>query len=85
MARLSLVSGFFTKLCMRSVWKFSLGRPHLYQLVPSTKLSMYQLFRVISMAKIKDENTPEDDPRLEELDLLSALVEEYEKGWRSCL
>ena len=37
------------------------------------------------MAKIKDENTPEDDPRLEELDLLSALVEEYEKGWRSCL
>ncbi len=26
-----------------------------------------------------DENTPADDPRLQELDLLSALVEEYEK------
>ena len=26
-----------------------------------------------------DENTPSDDPRLQELDLLSALVEEYEK------
>ena len=26
-----------------------------------------------------DENTPADDPRLLELDLLSALVEEYEK------
>ena len=26
-----------------------------------------------------DENTPEDDPRLMELDMLSALVEEYEK------
>ena len=26
-----------------------------------------------------DENTPEDDPRLLELDLLSSLVEEYEK------
>ena len=26
-----------------------------------------------------DENTPEDDPRLLELDILSALVEEYEK------
>lgn len=26
-----------------------------------------------------DENTPADDPRLMELDLLSALVEEYEK------
>lgn len=26
-----------------------------------------------------DENTPENDPRLQELDLLSALVEEYEK------
>ena len=26
-----------------------------------------------------DENTPENDPRLLELDLLSSLVEEYEK------
>ena len=26
-----------------------------------------------------DENTPEDDPRLMELDMLSQLVEEYEK------
>lgn len=26
-----------------------------------------------------DENTPAEDPRLQELDLLSALVEEYEK------
>ena len=26
-----------------------------------------------------DENTPADDPRLQELDLLSVLVEEYEK------
>ena len=26
-----------------------------------------------------DENTPVDDPRLQELDLLTALVEEYEK------
>ncbi len=26
-----------------------------------------------------DENTPADDPRLQELDVLSALVEEYEK------
>lgn len=26
-----------------------------------------------------DENTPSDDPRLQELDLLSALVEEYEQ------
>lgn len=26
-----------------------------------------------------DENTPDDDPRLQELDVLSALVEEYEK------
>ena len=26
-----------------------------------------------------DEDTPKDDPRLVELDLLSALVEEYEK------
>ena len=26
-----------------------------------------------------DENTPADDPRLQELDILSALVEEYEK------
>ncbi len=26
-----------------------------------------------------DENTPADDPRLQELDKLSALVEEYEK------
>ena len=26
-----------------------------------------------------DENTPADDPSLQELDLLSALVEEYEK------
>ena len=26
-----------------------------------------------------DENTPADDPRLLELDLLSSLVEEYEK------
>ena len=26
-----------------------------------------------------DESTPDDDPRLQELDLLSALVEEYEK------
>ena len=26
-----------------------------------------------------DENTPEDDPRLQELDVLSALVEEYEQ------
>lgn len=26
-----------------------------------------------------DENTPKDDPRLVELDVLSALVEEYEK------
>lgn len=26
-----------------------------------------------------DENTPKDDPRLLELDLLSSLVEEYEK------
>ena len=26
-----------------------------------------------------DENTPADDPRLQELDLLSALVEEYEQ------
>ena len=26
-----------------------------------------------------DENTPADDLRLQELDLLSALVEEYEK------
>lgn len=26
-----------------------------------------------------DENTPADDPRLQELDMLSALVEEYEK------
>ena len=26
-----------------------------------------------------DENTPGDDPRLQELDVLSALVEEYEK------
>lgn len=26
-----------------------------------------------------DENTPADDPRFQELDLLSALVEEYEK------
>lgn len=31
------------------------------------------------MAQIKDENTPADDPRLQELDVLSALVEEYEK------
>ena len=26
-----------------------------------------------------DENTPADDPRLQELDVLSALIEEYEK------
>ncbi|MBQ6087617.1 MAG: helix-turn-helix domain-containing protein [Bacteroidales bacterium] len=26
-----------------------------------------------------DENTPADDPRIQELDILSALVEEYEK------
>ena len=26
-----------------------------------------------------DENTPKDDPRLAELDILSAIVEEYEK------
>lgn len=26
-----------------------------------------------------DENTPADDPRLQELDLLSAAVEEYER------
>ena len=26
-----------------------------------------------------DENTPADDPRLQDLDKLSALVEEYEK------
>ena len=26
-----------------------------------------------------DENTPEDDPRLQELEVLSALVEEYEQ------
>ena len=26
-----------------------------------------------------DENTPSEDPRLQELDLLSALIEEYEK------
>lgn len=26
-----------------------------------------------------DENTPADDPRLQELDILSSLVEEYEK------
>ena len=30
------------------------------------------------MAQIKDENTPADDTRLQELDVLSALVEEYE-------
>ena len=28
----------------------------------------------------RDENTPKDDPRLVELDVLSALVEEYEKA-----
>ena len=28
-----------------------------------------------------DENTPKDDPRLVELDVLSALVEEYEKEY----
>lgn len=28
-----------------------------------------------------DENTPEDDPRLMELDMLSQLVEEYEKEY----
>ena len=27
-----------------------------------------------------DENTPADDPRLQELDILTALVEEYEQA-----
>ena len=35
--------------------------------------------RIDELFFVTDENTPEDDPRLQELDLLSALVEEYEQ------
>ncbi|MCR5828255.1 MAG: helix-turn-helix domain-containing protein [Bacteroidales bacterium] len=37
------------------------------------------LSRIDEIFFATDENTPADDPRLLELDLLSALVEEYEK------
>lgn len=37
------------------------------------------LARIDEIFFATDENTPADDPRLLELDLLSALVEEYEK------
>jgi antitoxin component HigA of HigAB toxin-antitoxin module len=35
--------------------------------------------RIDEIFFITDENTPEDDPRLLELALISSLVEEYEK------
>jgi len=36
--------------------------------------------RIDELFFITDENTPADDPRLLELDVLSALIEEYEKA-----
>jgi len=35
--------------------------------------------RIDELFFVTDENTPKEDPRLVELDILSALVEEYEK------
>lgn len=37
------------------------------------------MHRIDELFFTTDENTPKDDPRLVELDVLSALVEEYEK------
>ena len=55
--------------------------------IPTTKMSQIKnekqykalLDRIDEIFSTTDENTPTDDPRLLELDVLSSLVEEYEK------
>lgn len=47
--------------------------------IKDERLYKAMLERIDELFFETDENTPENDPRLQELDLLSALVEEYEK------
>ena len=47
--------------------------------IKSEKQYKAMMARIDELFFATDENTPADDPRLLELDLLSSLVEEYEK------
>lgn len=48
------------------------------QLTINEKQYRAMMARIDQLFFETNENTPADDPRLQELDLLSALVEEYE-------
>ena len=48
-------------------------------LIKNEKQYKAMMVRIDKLFFVTDENTPADDPRLLELDVLSSLVEEYEK------